>query len=96
MEQIDYQRSNPAAVDDEVDERQSENADEAAPPRIVILWDLLKVSQRLRFRLDSILNGGVAKRFYEHFINIELLIIIETTATLRTDRNVTSYRSGAH
>ena len=96
MEQIDYQRSNPAAVDDEADERQSENADEAAPPRIVILWDLLKVSYRLRFRIDSILNGGVAKRFQKHTINIELLINIETTATLRTDRNGTSYRSLAH
>ena len=95
MEQIDYQRSNPAVVDDDVDVNQSENTDQE-PPRIVILWDLLKVSYRLRFRLDSILNGGVAKRFYKQTINIELLINIETTATLRTDRNVTSYRSGAH
>ena len=92
MEQIDYQRSNPAVVDDDGDVNQSENTDQE-PPRIVILWDLLKVSYRLRFRLDSILNGGVAKRFYKHTINIELLINIETTATLRTDRNVTSYRS---
>ena len=95
MEQIDYQRSNPAVVDDECDVNQSENTDQE-PPRIVILWDLLKVSYRLRFRIDSILNGGVAKRFQKHTINIELLINIETTATLRTDRNVTSYRSGAH
>ena len=92
MEQIDYQRSNPAVVDDDGDVNQSENTDQE-PPRIVILWDLLKVSYRLRFRIDSILNGGVAKRFYKHTINIELLINIETTATLRTDRNVTSYRS---
>ena len=92
MEQIDYQRSNPAVVDDDGDVNQSENTDQE-PPRIVILWDLLKVSYRLRFRIDSILNGGVAKRFQKHTINIELLINIETTATLRTDRNVTSYRS---
>ena len=92
MEQIDYQRSNPAVVDDDGDVNQSENTDQE-PPRIVILWDLLKVSYRLRFRLDSILNGGVAKRFQKHTINIELLINIETSTTLRTDRNVTSYRS---
>ena len=92
MEQIDYQRSNPAVVDDDGDVNQSENTDQE-PPRIVILWDLLKVSYRLPFRIDSILNGGVAKRFQKHTINIELLINIETTATLRTDRNVTSYRS---
>ena len=95
MEQIDYQSRNPAAVDDDADVNQSENADQA-PPRIVILWDLLKVSDMLQFRIDSIFNGGAAKRFYKHFINIELVINIETTATLRTYRNVTSNRSGAH
>ena len=52
MEQIDYQSRNPAAVDDDADVNQSENADQA-PPRIVILWDLLKVSNlvAVSFRL---------------------------------------------
>ena len=52
MEQIDYQSRNPAAVDDDADVNQSENADQA-PPRIVILWDLLKVSDlvAVSFRL---------------------------------------------
>ena len=52
MEQIDYQSRNPEAVDDDADVNQSENADQA-PPRIVILWDLLKVSDlvAVSFRL---------------------------------------------
>ena len=52
MEQIDYQSRNPAVVDDDADVNQSENADQA-PPRIVILWDLLKVSDlvAVSFRL---------------------------------------------
>ena len=52
MEQIDYQSRNPAVVDDDADVNQSENADQA-PPRIVILWDLLKVSNLIAvsFRL---------------------------------------------